>query len=210
MAQAGPSLHTFIRTSQLVSPTPRPNDNSESLPGCADILADPLSALLATRLEDYPSTVWIWDLQVMELRAVLLFHGDVSNLSWHPTVRESLLIRCEGDQYDGIVFVWDPLSEGPRSVDFAQSMPGKRTVGKWRASWLGLEESAPISLFISDAQNYLLASLPDHDHDLLPWSRHPNTGHTDRTTREESPLELVPARDEVDDSELEDTFVHKR
>ncbi|KAM7194976.1 hypothetical protein V8F20_007702 [Naviculisporaceae sp. PSN 640] len=209
VAQTGPFLHTFIRTSQLVSPTPRSNDSSESLPGCADILLDPFSALLATRLEDYPSTVWIWDLQVMELRAVLLFHGEVSNLSWHPTVRETLLIRCEGDQYSGIVFVWDPLSEGPRSVDFSQYMPGKRTVGKWRVFWLGLDEAAPISLFISDAQSYLLGSLPDHDQDSLPWSGHPKTGHTDQTTREESPLELVPA-DEVDDSELEDTFVHKR
>lgn len=177
--------------------------------GCVDILFDPFSVLLATRLEDYPSTVWIWDVQGMELRAVLLFHGDVTGLSWHPTIRETLLVRCEGDQYSGIVFVWDPLSEGPRSVDFARYLPGGRTIGKWRASWLGLDESAPISLFLSDAQNYMLASLPDHDHQLLPWSGHPSTGQTERTSREESPLELVPA-DEVDDSELEDTFIHRR
>ncbi|KAM7193597.1 WD40 repeat-like protein [Rhypophila sp. PSN 637] len=211
IAQTGPSIHTFIRTSQMVSPAPRPQDsNSEILLGCADILFDPFSTLLATRLEDYPSTVWIWDLQGMELRAVLLFHGDVSKLSWHPTVRETLLIRCEGDQYSRIVFVWDPLSEGPRSVDFAQYLPGGKTVGRWRASWLGLDEANPISLILSDSQNCMLASLPDHDQVLLPWSGHPNTGNAERTTREESPLELVPA-DEVDDnSELEDTFVYKK
>jgi len=211
VAQTGPSIHTFIRTSQAISPAPRPHDNSETLPGCANILFDPSSGLLATRLEDSPGTVWIWDVQARELRAALLFHGNVSNLSWHPTISETLLIKCEGDQYSGLVFVWDPLSEGPRSVDFGQYLPGAKTVGKWRASWLGIDEASPVSLFLSDAQNYMLASLADPDQGLLPWSGHSNAGHTERTSRDESPLELVPAEEEgEDDSEMEDTFIHKR
>ncbi|KAK3313473.1 hypothetical protein B0H66DRAFT_577481 [Apodospora peruviana] len=220
VAQAGPSVHTFIRTSQPISPAPRPQDNSESLPGCANILFDPFSNLLATRLEDCPSTVWIWDAQLIELRAVLLFHGNVSSLSWHPSISETLLVRCEGEQYSGLVFVWDPLSEGPRSVDFAQQLPGAKTVGRWRALWLGLHEESPASLFLSDSQNYMLASLAELDETSLPWGEQENPRHAEGgAMREESPLELVPATDvgmealgvgEDDDSELEDTFIHKR
>ncbi|KAK0621360.1 hypothetical protein B0T17DRAFT_286091 [Bombardia bombarda] len=218
LSQTGPSIHTFLRTTQVVSPPPRPQDNSNSdsaVTGCASIIFDPLSPLLATRLEEHPSTVWIWDAQAAELRAVLLFHGNIASLSWHPTVRETLLIRCEGDQYSGIVFVWDPLSEGPRSVDFAQRFPGAKAVGKWRAIWLGLDASDPPSLFLSDTHNYVLASLAEPDQDELPWgyrgsSSNVHDGDDGGARREESPLELVPAAEEDDGSELEDTFVYKR
>ncbi|KAK0711344.1 hypothetical protein B0H67DRAFT_646721 [Lasiosphaeris hirsuta] len=223
ISQAGPSIHTFMRTTQIISPTARPQDSSDPVSGCISIVIDPSSALVATRLDDSPGTAWIWDLQAAELRAVLLFHGNIGSLSWHPTIRETLLIRCEGEQYSGIFFVWDPLSEGPRSVDFAQHMPGAKAIGRSRASWLALDTSSPPSLFVSDAQNYVLASLVELDQGPPPWGDHgigsPElelVGGSIAARREESPLELVPAADldlvgdDEDDSELEDTFVYKR
>ncbi|KAK3379399.1 hypothetical protein B0T24DRAFT_675194 [Lasiosphaeria ovina] len=216
ISHAGPSIHTFLRTAQVVSPAPRPQDSSEPLLGFASIAFDPSSALVATRLEDYPSTAWVWDTQVAELRAVLLFHGNVRRLSWHPNIPETLLIVCEGDQYNGIVFVWDPLSEGPRSVEFSQHFSGPSSV---RALWLGLDASSPPSLFLSDSNNYLLASLVEADQDS-PWGNQVSTQPTSAARREESPLELVPAVEanldpgdsgqQEDDSELEDTFLHKQ
>ncbi|KAK3333181.1 WD40-repeat-containing domain protein [Cercophora scortea] len=222
ISQTGPPIHTFIRTTQVVSPTPapRPQDSSDPPTGCVSILFDPSSALLATRFEEFPGTVWIWDAQVAELRAVLLFHGNISNLSWHPSIQETLLIRCEGDQYSGLVFVWDPLSEGPQLVDFTQRLPDKRVAGKWRASWIGVDSSSPPSLFFSDAQSYVLASLSDPNPDSLPWGDREIIEQGDPMIREESPLELVPAPEadlggldgeEGDDgSELEDTFLYKQ
>ncbi|KAK3368123.1 hypothetical protein B0H63DRAFT_487741 [Podospora didyma] len=221
ISQTGPSIHTFIRTSQVISPTPRPPDssNADTLAGCVFIAFDPSSALVVTRLEDSPSTAWIWDSQVAELRAVLLFHGDIRSLSWHPTILETLLIKCEGDQYNGVVFVWDPLSEGPRSVDFAQHFPGAKSSGNARALWLGHDVSSPPAIFLSDARNYVLASLAESDQSS-PWGDQasPNPSTTGR--REESPLELVPASEtgqktqdleqDEEDSVLEDTFVYKR
>lgn len=223
MSQTGPIMHTFLRTTQVISPAPRLQDNSEPVSGCAAISFDPTSALVATRLEDSPGTVWIWDLEAAELRAVLLFHGNISVLSWHPHVAETLLIRCEGEQYNGIVFVWDPLSEGPRSVDFSQHLPGLKTSGKPRASWLGSGMASGPSLFFSDAQHYVLGCLIELDEVAPPWASHhsPEPSYA-AETREESPLELVPAEqdgpdraravedDDDDYSELEDTFVHKR
>jgi WD40 repeat protein len=223
VSQAGSSTHTFLRTTQTISPSTRSQDGSDQAFGCVSILFDPSSVLVATRLDDSPGTVWIWDLQAAELRAILLFHGSINGLSWHPTIRETLLIRCEGDQYNGVVFVWDPLSEGPRSVDFSQHLPTKVT-GKSRALWLGRDTSISPSLFLSDAQNYVLASLIELDQGSPPWGDGIGvtglTGNARGAMREESPLELVPAADngteslglgqDEDDSELEDTFIHKR
>lgn len=205
----------------MISPAPALRDNSEPISGCASISFDPSSSLVATRQDDAPSTVWVWDVQAAELRAVLLFHGNVASLSWHPHVPETLLVRCEGDQYNGLVFVWDPLSEGPRSVDFARNLPGAKAGSRPRALWLEVD---PPSVFFSDTQNYLLACLGEADHVPAPWSdpefSGPMLSARAREERDESPLHLVPAsgpRPEVPDlqedddySELEDTFVYKR
>ncbi len=210
-----------MRTTQAISPAPALRDNSEPVSGCASISFDPSSALVATRLDDSPSTIWIWDVQVSELRAVLLFHGNVATLSWHPHVPETLMVRCEGDQYNGLVFVWDPLSEGPRLVDFGQRLPGAKAGGKARALWLGVDTSSSPSIFFSDAHNYVLAHLGETDQGPPPWGGPRNLQPIFSADRlEESPLELVPASltrpeapdiEEDDDySELEDTFVHKR
>lgn len=161
-------------------------------------------------------------MQAAELRAVLLFLGNVVDLSWHPHVPETLLLRCEGEQYNGLVFVWDPLSEGPRSLDFGQHLPSAHASGKPRARWLGMDASSPPSVFFSDAQNYVLACLGETDQGPPPWGS-PNSLAPGFSAEErpESPLELVPAPetrpdmpdigdDEDDYSEIEDTFVHKR
>lgn len=192
--------------------------------GCNWISFDPSSTLVATRLDDSPSTVWIWDLQAAELRAVLLFHGNVASISWHPHTPETLQIKCEGDQYNGLVFVWDPLSEGPRSLEFARHLPGGKAGAKQRSLWLGSNESGPPSVFFSDTHNYVLASLGDADQTPPPWGDHEFPGQCSLVDggfdREESPLNLVPAPDarpevpdlegDGDNSELEDTFVYKR
>ncbi|GAB1320285.1 hypothetical protein MFIFM68171_10495 [Madurella fahalii] len=221
VSQTGPTMHTFLRAAQAISPAPRLRDNSEPVTGCASISFDPSSALVATRLDDSPGTVWVWDVQAAELRAVLLFHGNVTSLSWHLQVPETLLVKCEGDQYNGLVFVWDPLSEGPRTVDFGRHMPGAKAGSRSRAVWLGLDSSSPSSIFFSDTHSYVLACLGEADQFPPPWGSSWNAETSFSTgAREESPLELVPASgtkpgvpnmEEDDDySELEDTFVHKR
>ncbi|KAK4123350.1 TolB, C-terminal domain-containing protein [Parathielavia appendiculata] len=224
VSHAGPIIHTFLRTTQAISPAPALRDISEPVSGCASISFDPSSVLFATRQDDSPGTVWIWDVQAAELRAVLLFHGNVATLSWHPRIPETLLVRCEGDEYNGLIFVWDPLSEGPRSVDFAPHLPGAKAVGRVRTLWLGSDISSHPSVFFSDAQNYVLACLGAADQGVTPWgeaeSAEPSLSGELHERREESPLHLVPAfgmrsgvpeSEDVDGcSELEDTFVHKR
>jgi hypothetical protein len=125
------------------------------------------------------------------------------------------MVRCDGELYSGIVFVWDPLSEGPRTVDFTSHLPDPKVIGRSQTAWLHLDESETPTLFFSDGQNYVLASLADSDQDLPCWQDRSGVD----TQRDESPLELVPAAgvddpyldglDDEDASELEDTFLHK-
>jgi len=216
VSQAGPSIHTFIKAAQVISPPTRPKDNLETKSGCSSIMFDSSSALVATCLEDSPSTLWIWDTQASELRAVLLFHSNISSAVWHPTARETLLVKCEGDLYSGLVFVWDPLSEGPRTVDFSEHLPDFKSGGRSLASWLGCEASKSPSIFFSDGLSYMLASLAESDQESPPWQDRAGVEWNSEARREESPLELVPANtqypddEDEDDSELDDTFHYKQ
>lgn len=218
ITQAGPSIHTFMKAVQTISPQTRPKDTSESKSGCSSILFDSSSVLVATCFENSPSTLWIWDTQASELRAVLLFHSNISSARWHPTSREMLLVRCEGDLYSGIVFVWDPLSEGPRTVDFSEHLPEFKPSNRSQAAWLGCDASKSPSIFFSDGWNYMFASLAESDQESPPWQDRREVGWNSEVRREESPLELVPANtqyleaeeDEEDNSEVEDTFHYKQ
>ncbi len=178
---------------------------------------DSSSGLLATRLEDSPSTVWVWDVAAAELRAVLMFHGEVAVISWHPSLRESLLVRCEGGSYHGMVFFWDPLSEGPKPVEFCHHAPGAEAAAcRPQYMWLGGGASQWPTVFCSDGNECSLATLCESDQDAPPWTEASNG----EGGRQESPLELVPAPQGLggpgtetgdDDSEcgLEDTFHFK-
>ncbi len=174
---------------------------------------DSSSTLLATRLDESPSTLWIWDVNVPELRAVLIFHAAVSSATWHPKMPETLLVSCDGPQHRGLAFIWDRLSSGPRSVDFAQQCPGSTVVGKPQYRWLNADSQSP-TLFFSDDLSCLLATAGGSENEAPPWGAwHDSNGN-------ESPLELVPAatahdgfRGEADcdddSDELDDTFYFK-
>lgn len=178
---------------------------------------DSSSNLLATRLEESPSTLWIWDLTVAELRAVLMFHGNISTASWHPSVRETLLIRCEGDLYQGLVFVWDPLTEGPKPIDFTSQPSMGQITGKSQIIWLALKDIEPGVLFFSDSKNYIMASLVDSEEDPVPWEGKQNSALHSATRTDDSLLDILHANGsdqgadgEDDDDELDDTFHFKR
>ncbi|CAJ2506160.1 Uu.00g002900.m01.CDS01 [Anthostomella pinea] len=126
LSTAGALPTTFVRATQAVSPPAASSNNMQDVrSGCNLAKFDSSSTLLATRLEEAPSTIWIWDVPTAELRAVIMYHSSVSKVEWHPDQPELLLMRCEGDNYGGVLFVWDPLSGGPRSIDFARHWPGK-------------------------------------------------------------------------------------
>lgn len=163
---------------------------------------DSSSTLLASKLEEAPTTLWIWDIAAAELRAVLIFHGTVSRVSWHPTIRETLLATCEGDAYKSLVFSWDPLSEGPQACNFSERLPN----GNVQALWLNVPNLEPGALFVRNNGEYLLASLAENDDETVPWST--NGQDSDSLDLMERSMSVDAYDDEA--SQLDDTFSFKR
>jgi len=175
-----------------VSPPGRPSSDDAKAPlGCSHLAFDASSNLLAAKLYDSPSTVWIWDVGSLELRAVLLFHAEVATLSWHPTIRETLLLRCDDGDHHGLVFVWDPLTNGPVSVDRRHGPLAKQTAGsKPRCMWLNCDGQDPVVFFSDGADCWLAAPMQGETPLWAESNRGPGTG---ALLREESPLDLAPA-----------------
>ncbi|KZL70817.1 WD40 domain-containing protein, partial [Colletotrichum tofieldiae] len=213
--QPGPN-HSFSRATQAVSaPTRTSNGSTDAKPARTLSLFDASSSLLATTLEDWPSTLWVWDLASSELRAVLIFHGNVSAFSWHPTQREVLMVTCDGDSYAGLVFVWDPLSDGPRTVDFGGQLPEAKVLGKPQVSWLDWTGDAAV-LLLGDNRYHLMASLAESEETGAPWQDAQRGDLTMTTGRDETHLS-APALDDFDEdlsgldmSEVDDTFSFKK
>lgn len=187
----------------------------DAKPGRTSAVFDASSGLLATALEEWPSTVWIWDIESSELRAVLVFHGNVLALTWHPTQREFLMITCEGDSHSGLVFAWDTLSDGPRTVDFAARLPDTKLFGKTQASWLEWAGESAV-LLLGDTKHHLLASLADSEESGAPWQGAQRNDLTMTTGKDDT--QLYPAMfDDFDEdlsnldiSEVDDTFSFKK
>ncbi|KAI0887286.1 uncharacterized protein GGS22DRAFT_107131 [Annulohypoxylon maeteangense] len=210
----------FIKATQAVTPQwTTPNNLQEPTSGCNLVKFDCSSSLLATRLEDAPGTIWIWDLPSSDLRAVLMYHANVTKLEWHPVHPELLLMRCDGDRYGSLVFAWDPLSQGPRSIDMARQFP-EALSSKTYAAWIRTRaESA--ALFFTDHATCMVISLADSDGEALPWHEDDSApgspiSHGSDINMQSSPklaYELEDAEDSIDidpdddyASELDDTF----
>lgn len=179
-------------------------------------LFDSSSSLLAVKVEDCPSTVWIWDLSATELRAVLIFSSDVASLRWHSSIPEMLLVTCDGSDYHGVVFTWDPLSCGPRPIHCAQHFPDGRVASKWRASWLD-SAGGPGVILVGDSIRYLLVALSEAEDSHPPWgdaqpSPSVGTAASDKLLGRVSHLDTGFA-DGLDDdtaTQIEDTFSFKK
>ncbi|KAI8251496.1 WD repeat-containing protein WRAP73 [Colletotrichum sp. SAR11_239] len=214
-AQLG-SAHTFVKATQSVSAPGRVSGGSvETKPNRTLAVFDASSTLLATALEDWPSTVWVWDILSSELRAVLVFHGNISALTWHPTQRELLSITCEGDGYDGLVFTWDPLSDGPKTIDFAAQLPDAKLFGKSQVSWLNWAGDSAV-LLMGDTKHRLMVSMSESDTYGAPWQDAQRSDLTMTTGKDETQLDPTAFAEfdedlsNLDMSEVDDTFSFKK
>ncbi|KAI1810319.1 hypothetical protein GGS20DRAFT_206847 [Poronia punctata] len=217
---SGPQTPTFVRATQAVSPPGLSSSGGqEGRSGCSLARFDASSTLLASKLDEAPSTIWIWDIPTSELRAVLMYHANIAKVEWHPDLPELLLVRCEGEGYSSIVFVWDPLSDGPRPVQFAPHLSSSTKVtGRTNITWLKTIDE-PAFLLFTDQKECVLASLTDADADdsLLPWANQTTVNPCVTTNQA---LELKKSKIDPDDdyssdmdegiSDLDDTFHFKK
>jgi hypothetical protein len=149
---------------------------------------DHSGALLATHVEDLPTTLWIWDVGRRLLRSVMIFHAPVAKITWHPKIDELLMVRCEESR--GIVHLWDPSWETPQIINFGEQMPGAKVIGKTVARWLNSESASPTLLF-SDTQDCVLASISGPEDGDLPWQDAESTRLDIYGQPEESPLNFA-------------------
>ncbi|KAF5238043.1 hypothetical protein FAUST_5766 [Fusarium austroamericanum] len=206
----GGTSYTFLRANQMVSPPTRLVDGKpppDVKTGCSSLAFDASSTLLVTRLDDAPTTLWIWDVTAAELRAVLMFHSAV-DYQWHPTVRELLLVTCQDDKYRGVSFVWDPLSEGPKPVSLGSHLPNGKLTGKPQAAWINGEPEFPV-LLLSDAQNGVLVSCADAAQCPTPWHEGAAGDRTLGSVHDIGDTVDVSALMADDTSTLDDTFSFK-
>ncbi|KAI9738148.1 MAG: hypothetical protein M1818_005577 [Claussenomyces sp. TS43310] len=159
--------------------------------GTAFISSDTSGTLIATRSEHMPTTVWIWDIASKMLKALMVQHAPVARVTWHPSINELLMIRCEGEESKGLVYLWEPTWDAPKIVNFGSQLPDGKIIGKSVIRWLNCEGPMP-ALFFSDTQDCMLAALSDGDADP-PWHGAVTRGVNIYGEREESPLDLVPA-----------------
>jgi hypothetical protein len=190
--QNGGFTREFSAATQVVlPPTSATPATAESRTGTNALSFDVSGTLLATRVEDMPSTVWIWDVGNRSLRAVLILHAPIARIAWHPTITELLMIRCEGEENKGRAQLWDPSWEMPKIINFGTQVPEGKIIGKSIVRWLNIDHIFP-SLFFSDTQDYILASLSrPEDTASLPWSDAEAGGMDINDQPEESPLNLV-------------------
>lgn len=202
----GGDVHAFLRAAQAVSP-PSMAENMllsvDARTGCSLCAFDASSTLLATRLDESPGTIWIWDLAAGELRAVIIFHSVIS-FYWHPTSRETLLISCREEGKHVASYVWDPLSPGPVWLDVEKYLPGCDAHGpRLQFSWLNHETDSP-QLLVSDAQQYVLLSLADWEQEANPWQAAERGSESDGSASGRDGLEPIDLAEDI--STLEDTF----
>ncbi|KAH8602306.1 hypothetical protein B0O99DRAFT_136598 [Bisporella sp. PMI_857] len=193
--QHGALHREFILAQQAICPptsslTPPGDSNLKS--GTNILSFDNSGTLLVTRTEYMPTTIWIWDVGTKVLRTVIIFHAPIAKVTWHPTIDELLLIRCEGEESKGLVHLWDPIWDSPKIIDFESQIPGSKIIGKTVGRWLSSPSPTP-TIFFSDTQDYILASISGPDNSSVPWKDAEIKGVDIYGQREESPLNLVPA-----------------
>lgn len=210
LSDAGEKTQAFVRAVNMVAPPGPVSDSRHPLPlgsGCSLLAFDASSSLLATRLDDSPSAVWIWDLTAAELRAVLIFHSTVS-FAWHPSIREVLLVSCRDEARRGTSFVWDPISNGPQPIIPADYLPGPKAANpaaaKPQVSWLNRESDFP-ELLLTDHKRYLLLSLSDLDDRPSPWKSEGSGEQSSDSSSEPTDVRLANFED-LDTTPLDDTF----
>jgi hypothetical protein len=195
-APAGGFERAYIQSTQATCPptvgtSPTASD-SNAKSGVNIVSFDKSGTLVATRSENMPTAIWIWDIATKLLKAVMIQHAPVAKVTWHPEINELLMIRCEGEESRGLVHLWEPTWGTPKIVDFGTQVPDGKIIGKSVVRWLTFNPNTP-ALFFSDTHDSVLIALNSDDDEDLPWQDAVARGIDIYGEQEESPLNLVAA-----------------
>jgi hypothetical protein len=143
-----------------------------------------------------------------------MYHANVAKAEWHPSQPELLLVKCEGEGYSSLIFLWDPLSNGPRPIDFSRHLPSTKVTSRTDALWLNTT-TEPASFFFTDHAEYIIVNLADSDAGgVLAWADqatiNPHINTTDIRILNDEPIGYSSTDMDEGLSELDDTFQFKK
>ncbi|CAL4253458.1 unnamed protein product, partial [Meganyctiphanes norvegica] len=118
-------LRPVSLASIAVEPSGKPQANPRLGVGVMQFSSD--NRYLATRNDNMPSTLWIWTVTKLQLKAVCVHTNPVKAFAWDP--KQSRLAVCTGNNY---VYFWSPFGCLTVAVPAASSL--QITGLKWHPS----------------------------------------------------------------------------
>jgi hypothetical protein len=127
-------VRSYVLTLQPVTPPVAPlekNETSLMKHGISIMSFTADATLCATKCDDTPSTVWIWDLSTLTPKTVLVHFAPVKKLVWY---EKTLLVHTSLDA--PITYLYNALSNTPEVLDLTEQFGALgTTTPRWTASW---------------------------------------------------------------------------
>ncbi|CCU82747.1 WD40 domain protein [Blumeria hordei DH14] len=134
---------------------PLMNKKDEIKAGANFMKFDRSGKFLATKMEETPTTVWIWDMTVRTIREVFVLESPICKISWHPITHGLLMFQCEGDDVSNLVYLWEQTWPTPKLLDLTTQITGGNISGKqFVVQWLMDDPSNP-SIYVSESDNII-------------------------------------------------------
>ncbi|RKF56934.1 putative WD repeat-containing protein C32H8.09 [Erysiphe neolycopersici] len=181
--QESGSQSVFIQINKDISLPTSSNATKKVKTGVSLVSFDKSGSRLAVKMEETPTTIWIWDVMKPVPKAILVLHATVSKILWHPTIEKQLMVLCEDRSAHGLVYLWNDTWLAPKIINFASYLPECRVAEKTYSQWIYTKDLNPC-LFFSDSENCLLLWLRE--------SSDPPNRIKDENTRNLGILELNP------------------
>ena len=144
-----------------------------SLPTSVHVAADPNAkigissiafcsadgAMVATRSDHFPTTVWIWSTRQMLPLAILVHRSPVKSIEWHLSTT-NLLMLCVNPE--PLVYLWNSTWTAPRIIEVPLPKSHSRQDARWirteaisSATW---QQERP-KLMFRNGENFVVGSL---------------------------------------------------
>ncbi|POS84985.1 hypothetical protein EPUL_003880, partial [Erysiphe pulchra] len=153
--QESGSQSVFIQIHKEISLPTSSNATNKIKTGVNLMSFDKSGSNLAVKMEETPTTIWIWDVIKPVPKAILVLHATISKIQWHPTIENQLMALCEDESAHGLVYLWNDTWLAPKIINFASYLPEGLVVEKTNSQWINTMELDPC-LFFSDSENCLL------------------------------------------------------
>lgn len=166
----GQENRSYVLTAQPATPPKAPLEKNETAlmkQGISLLAFNCDGTLCATRDDSTPSTAWIWDLQSLKPRTILIQYAPIKSLQWHPHDPSRLLIRTTHDSPAVYLYTASTLSNStssspssmpPDILDLSPHIakPAGTLPARWTTSWLSTSADKKPVFLLGHQQGYVV------------------------------------------------------